>query len=335
MLSRRRRTILLLVALALLVPVGFLQNSVDRDRFLYGLGEPLPYWQISRLGVEGVTGAIIGAVMGGFRGVAADMLWVKCDELFHTGQMHLFLPVAHTIVMLDPHFIEVWTVTGWHMAYNMFYAAQEEGDWNKAVGWFHAGVDWLIRGLEQNPNSTELAYNIGWTLYDRMDMYPEAIKWLTKTLRSEAPPFQTGRMIGHAYELSPDIERALEWYYRVLRMTPDDTVGIGATITLKMRFAHPWRLYEEGKYDEAYKEVYDWLATPHEEPNHIAWHLIATIAQAQGKYDLALKWWERCGNQYELDELSRRRIEDLRAKLGLPPWVRKYPGAHASPLIQE
>jgi len=142
-------------------------------------------------------------------------------------------------------------------------------------------------------------------------------------------------MIAHAYELMPDTERALEWHYRVLRMTPDDTIGTGATITLKMRYAHAWRLYQEGKYDEAYKEIYDWLATPHEEPNHIAWHLIATIAQGQGKYDLALKWWERCGNQYELDELARRRIEDLRAKLGLPAWQRKYPGPKASPLIQE
>lgn len=336
MRPRRARLVLLLIVLALLVPLGLLQHQIDEDRFLYALGEPLAYWEIASLGVEGVTGAILGAIMGGFRGVAADMLWVKGDELFHTGQMYKFLPLARTVVMLDPHFIDAWTVTGWHLAYNMFAEAHKKGDWDGQVQWFRTGIEWLMRGLQQNPRSTDLVYNIGWTYYDRMDYFPQAIRWLTKTLRSEAPPMQTGRLIAHAYEHEPDIERALEWYYRVLRMQPDDSVGIGATITLKMRYAHAWRLVEEGKYDEAYKEVYSWIATPHlDVASTIAWHFLALIAERQGNFELALKWWERSGNQLDLDEYSHRRIHELRRKLGLPPWKRVFPGANASPLMQE
>ncbi len=336
MRGRWVRLVVLLVALGLLVPLAFVQNSIDEDRFLYGLGEPLPYWRISQLGVQGVTGAIIGAVMGGFRGVAADMLWLKCDEYFHSGQWFKLLPIAQTIVMLDPHFIDVWTVTGWHMAYNMYHEAESRGDWEGQVSWFNRGVNWLVRGFAENPDSSDLVYNIGWTLFDRMDRYPEAVQWLTKTLRTEAPPQQTGRFIAHAYEWTPDTERALEWYYRVLRMNPQDNTAIGATITLKLRYAHAWRLMEEGKLDQAYKEVYEWLKGGNpDQVYRIGWHLVATIAERQGKYDLALKWWERDANQEALDELARRRIFDLRQKLGLPPWQRKWPGLKASPLIQE
>jgi len=330
------RIVVVVAALVMLIPLSYLQQSIDRDRFLYSLGEPLEYWRISQLNVQGITGVIIGAVMGGFRGVAADMLWLKCDEYFHTGNMQRLIPMAQTIVMLDPHFIDVWTVTGWHMAYNMFAEAQAMDDWEGQVRWFKMGIDWLMDGFQENPDSAEIAFNIGWTYYDRMDMYPEAVKWLTKTLRSEAPPEHTGRLLGHAYELMPDIERALEWYYRVLRVTPDDGTARGATITLKMRFAHAWRLVEEEKYDEAYQEVYSWLAAPHgDTPNRIPWHLIATIAEKQGKFELALKWWERSGNQYQLDELAQRRIHALRRQLGMPRWKREYPGWDAPAVIQE
>ncbi len=62
---------------------------------------------------------VLIAALGGFRTVAADLLWMKVEDLSEGGSSELLPQVFESVVDLDPHFILGWTVYGWHMAYNL------------------------------------------------------------------------------------------------------------------------------------------------------------------------------------------------------------------------
>ena len=54
----------------------------------------------------------------GFREAAAGLLWVRCDEFFHSGDYDAILPLVRLITWLDPHADNVYVTGAWHLAYN-------------------------------------------------------------------------------------------------------------------------------------------------------------------------------------------------------------------------
>jgi tetratricopeptide (TPR) repeat protein len=312
--------VILAVAVAAFYPLGELGKVIDENRLRYQLTEPLRYHLIEdpEQQLDQAASIVVAAVLGGFRGVAADMLWLKVDEYFHAGQHYRMLPTARAVVAIDPHFIEAWTVMGWHQAYNIFNDYQEAGDWAGKWRWFNSGIDWLKDGLEHNPRSRDIAFNIGWTLFDRGEYYPEAVEWLTKTLRNESTITYTGMLIGHAYERMPDIDPAIEWHYRVLRNAPEQPNATGAAISLELRYEQACLDAEAGDYDSARQIILDWLRAPHRDAaEEIANHLMATWYEQEGNFYEALRWWKRAYEYKKLDDLAERKVHDLSAKLGV------------------
>ena len=54
----------------------------------------------------------------GFREAAAGLLWVRCDEFFHSGDYDAILPLVRLITWLDPHADNVYVTGAWHLDYN-------------------------------------------------------------------------------------------------------------------------------------------------------------------------------------------------------------------------
>ena len=54
----------------------------------------------------------------GFREAAAGLLWVRCDEFFHSGDYDAILPLVRLITWLDPHAENVYMTGAWHLSYN-------------------------------------------------------------------------------------------------------------------------------------------------------------------------------------------------------------------------
>ena len=52
----------------------------------------------------------------GFREAAAGLLWVRCDEFFHSGDYDAILPLVRLITWLDPHAENVYVTGAWHLA---------------------------------------------------------------------------------------------------------------------------------------------------------------------------------------------------------------------------
>ena len=107
----------LFIAVLLYIPVGFLQVHIDYRRKLEDLEARLML----------MPGQVAGSlVLSGFRGVAADLLWLNIEELWHQGHTYKLLPMFESVAWLQPRYITVWAVGGWHMAYNIYASTQDQ-----------------------------------------------------------------------------------------------------------------------------------------------------------------------------------------------------------------
>jgi hypothetical protein len=106
--------------------------------------------------------ANVGALVLGFRRLVADMLWLKVDEFWHLGLASRMLPMMETVVTLDPHFIEAYALGAWHLAYNItvtVHSAEEK------LKYMDQGVGLLEKGIKNNPRSSKLYSELGFTMY--------------------------------------------------------------------------------------------------------------------------------------------------------------------------
>lgn len=127
----------LLMALAVL-----LQVTIDR--------QPLAFYS-QRKQASAVSGQALLQLLGGLRGVAAAYLWIKVDADHHAYYGDLrkeqsLIPLYRLITWLDPHFVEPYFVAS-YMLY-LYHRPKE-------------GLAFAKEGLENNPNSNLLHYNIG------------------------------------------------------------------------------------------------------------------------------------------------------------------------------
>ncbi len=136
------------------------------------------------------------ALAAGFRGFAADLLWLKSDDYWHHGQWYRLLPVYRLIVTLQPHFLLVWSIGGWHMAYNL--SIQESGH-AESERWLREGIAFLKEGIAANRDKPDLYFDLGWTYFDRMKNYAAALPYLEHAARKSDSKVTT-RVLAHTYE---------------------------------------------------------------------------------------------------------------------------------------
>ncbi len=110
-MNRKKNLIVLFVALFLFIPLGLLQVKINYTRTLEDLEGRLLL----------MPGQVAGSlVLGGFRGIAADLLWLNVEDFWHKGQHYKMLPLLDSVSWLQPQYITVWAIGGWHMAYNIY-----------------------------------------------------------------------------------------------------------------------------------------------------------------------------------------------------------------------
>jgi tetratricopeptide (TPR) repeat protein len=212
MLSRwqgyRFAGLLMLGVLLLTVPF---QQAVHRER--PDLFDPKRrIRQVSRISI-GPTPAVIAA-LGGFRTVAADLLWLKVERVWDGGDWWQILPLLDVVTQLDPHFLLAWQVYGWHAAYNLHAAAELKSEKKQ---YLEKGIQIFERAVEANPNTWEMYFQLGWTLYDRAHENWRAAEYFRKADQFPDAPAYVTRMYFRCFEHVMDFERlfpALEYAKR-------------------------------------------------------------------------------------------------------------------------
>src|SRR6266853_1021609 len=93
--------------------------------------------------------AFTTVALGGFRGIIADVLWLRATELQKDGKYFELVQLADWITKLEPRFAQVWAFHAWNMAYNVSVLFNDPPDrWR----WVRQGIV-LLRdeGLKYNP----------------------------------------------------------------------------------------------------------------------------------------------------------------------------------------
>ena len=118
------------------------------------------------------------AALGGLRAAMADILWIRAHIAWQDVQYGRMKLLFDTCTAMQPRRVSFWDISAWHMAWNG--AAHIQNSEPDPVAqkaqmreFFRLGEDYLLRGIENNPES--------WELYDRLGMlYRDKFKDMEK-----------------------------------------------------------------------------------------------------------------------------------------------------------
>src|SRR6186713_1904420 len=110
---RLNKIISLVITLVLLVGATVMQRALNRDREALGLTRVTP------LENAPPVLAFTTVALGGFRGLISNALWIRANELQDEDKFFEMAQLSDWITKLEPHFVQVWLVQAWNMAYNI------------------------------------------------------------------------------------------------------------------------------------------------------------------------------------------------------------------------
>jgi tetratricopeptide (TPR) repeat protein len=315
MMSRQAKRVVAVVLLAgLLLGLQPLNQSLSTERLVRGYARPTQVTKILQYDAPAMTGVIVGAMLGGFREVAASMLWMKTHSMWHKGEGTYWdsLYLMRMTTLLDPHWLEPWRITAWHCAYNLYVETEDPEEQAKML---ELGVDVLKEGISWNPDRYDLYFELGWTYFDKIRDYDEAARWLGAATQFEHPEY-IERLIAHGYERLPDMPEALKWYDYCLKRRPSDQTAKGATMTIRERYLPAWRLMKDGKYDEAIDSIDQYLTV--NPSSTLGLHMKAHIYEEAGDLVKARETWQLAAETSALNHHARFKVAELSEALDLP-----------------
>jgi hypothetical protein len=159
------------------------------------------------------------AVLGGFRSVIADVLFIDAYSAWERTDWTQLLLRLRQATELQPRSILFWEIAGWHMAWNAGTAALEDESKSPATRrrlqseYLKLGEDFLVRGVAHNPEKPQL-YEVLARLYrDKFHDHGRAAENFDKA--SHLPGHASYDERFSAYELSYCQGREREAYDRL------------------------------------------------------------------------------------------------------------------------
>ncbi len=145
-----------LIIILVLSGLFFLQYKIDYLR----RGPDSNYTNLDPLEV------IPNVLLGSFRGVLVDLLWIRGVARHEEKKFYELLAINNMIAKLQPHFPAVWIFQAWNMCYNVaFEWDSPENKWR----WVKAGLDFAEKGAVRNPTNGDLLFEIGYIYFHKFD----------------------------------------------------------------------------------------------------------------------------------------------------------------------
>jgi hypothetical protein len=160
MSARVKKTLFLLAAAALLTANGFLLPVLNRERAALGIT------RIEPLENAPPMLALTTQVLGGFRGIIANALWIRATQLQEQDKYFEMVQLADWITKLEPHIAQVWVVQSWNMSFNISVKFSDYADrWR----WVQRGME-LLRdeAIRYNPEQPLLYAELAWLFQFKM-----------------------------------------------------------------------------------------------------------------------------------------------------------------------
>lgn len=154
-----------LLALVMLPLLFVSQRGLERQRTELGVMMPAELQNAPPLL------AFVTAAGGGFRGIVANVLWIRADQLQQEEKYFELYTLSDWITKLQPEFSQVWAMRAWNMAWNISVKYTEPADrWL----WVRSGMEMLRdEGLRYNPRDPLLHRELAWIFQDKMGKYSD------------------------------------------------------------------------------------------------------------------------------------------------------------------
>ncbi len=247
-MNRRAYKALLIGAMILcLCGVGVFQTALNRQRTHPEVG----LTRVADLGSNAPPVLSFTTVaLGGFRGLIANVLWIRANELQNDGKYFEMVQLADWITKLEPTFTQVWLVQAWNMAYNISVKFSDYGDrWR----WVQRGIELLRdQGLRYNPRDALMYRELGWLFQHKMGQNMDdahlfyKAAWaqeMTNLFGAVRPDFDKlidpqdprGRLLRDKYKMDPAVMKEVDQLYGPLEWRlPEAHAMYWASVGLKV-----------------------------------------------------------------------------------------------------
>ncbi len=115
------------------------------------------------------VGAASVVLLGGFRGVAVDVLWLEAITYHERRQYVEERGMVELITEIQPRFVSVWSFWATAIAYDV--SVQFENP-REQWPWIRDAVQFLRKGIDLNPQTGDLWFYLGWIYQDKMSQNP-------------------------------------------------------------------------------------------------------------------------------------------------------------------
>jgi len=162
---KSRKLLVMLLALATLPALSVSQRGIQTQREQLGVTLPVELQNAPPLL------AFVTAAGGGFRGIVANVLWIRADQLQQQEKFFELYTLSDWITKLQPEFSQVWAMRAWNMAWNISVKYTEPADrWL----WVRSGMEMLRdEGLRYNPRDPLLHRELAWIFQDKIGKYTD------------------------------------------------------------------------------------------------------------------------------------------------------------------
>lgn len=165
----------------------------------------------STLGKVDPTTATMNLVLLGMRGVAVNLLRMELDQQKDRKQWAQMRATTESVILLQPHYTQVWRYLGWNLAYNV------SAEWDAVqdrYAWVKEGAKFLMQGADRNRRSAEIYWETGRTLGQKVGRSDEWKQFRQYFKKDPDKNFQGGP----DPEINPDGKdnylAARDWYLK-------------------------------------------------------------------------------------------------------------------------
>ena len=159
------------------------------------------------------------AALGGFRGLAANFLWMSLTAAWEDKQWTRVRSLAELAVLLQPRAVFYWEMGAWHLAWNASmdaqYGARQGGIDSRnrdSRMWIGAGQQMLERGIRAIPEKYHLYRTLGMLYQDRLKDYEQAAHWYLMASKCPGAPPYLERFPGLMLEQAGEKKEACEYW---------------------------------------------------------------------------------------------------------------------------
>jgi len=166
-------------------------------------------------------------LLGGFRGIVADLLWLRADEQKRDHDWDRLKTTVELITKLQPHFLSIWTFQGWNLAYNVSVEWDAPSD---KYSWIKEGIKFVQQGVKKNKRSPDLVWDTAWFYYHKLGFADEAIILRRLFRDDDDEEFKTyfDPAIEHTVVGNDNFKLSYGWFSRAVSMVEEGANRLGS-----------------------------------------------------------------------------------------------------------